>query len=96
MSESTGPGPQHADAFELLRTLEVFEYQTSGASVTIRRTSPYSWNVYHRDDLIGSFALETRDHASYFVSEVASEPGIANWVSDDIRTPIEQMLLLAD
>lgn len=84
--------------YELLDSNEDFDLVVSGRTVTVRRTSPEDWIVYLHPDLsyIGRFLVEYRDRATYYVAEVAGEPGTVNWVSDDITVLISRMLTLRD
>jgi hypothetical protein len=83
------------DIYQLLDGLETFEVEVGGQRTVVRRTMPDGWNVYVDENLIGSFVRKREDRATYFESEVASEPGVTDWVSDDITTLISRMITVA-
>lgn len=84
--------------YELLDGNDDFHLTVGGVEVTVRRTAPREWMVYQHPDLkyIGRFTREDRDRATFYVSEIASEPGSVEWVSDDVTTLISRMLTLRE
>lgn len=84
------------DINQLLDGNDDFELPVRGLIVVVRRDAPESWLVYLNEKLIGSFARYTRDRATYYESQIASEPGTVNWVSDDVTTLISRMIDLRD
>lgn len=84
--------------YELLDGNEDFTLNVSGRDVTIRSSSPEQWIVYANPELdyIGRFTVEQRDNAIYYASEVAGEPNVTEWVSDDPVTLISRMLTLRE
>jgi hypothetical protein len=82
--------------YELLDGNDDFNLRMSGHDVTVRRASPEQWIVYINPglDYIGRFTMEQRDNATYYASEVAGEPNVTEWVSDDPLTLISRMLTL--
>lgn len=73
-----------------------FEVAVGRQSATVRKDTPSSWLVYLDEDLIGSFAEYQEGRATYYKSEVAGEPGVTNWVGDDIVVLISRMITIAD
>ncbi|MFF2271597.1 hypothetical protein ACFVTX_04970 [Agromyces sp. NPDC058136] len=85
----------YADIYELLGGVEDFELRVNNRTVVVRRVAPEQWLVYLDEDLIGSFVQRNQDRATFFESEIASEPGTVNWVSDDVTGLISRMITLA-
>jgi hypothetical protein len=84
--------------YELLDGNEDFTLNVNGRDVTVRRSSPEQWIVYVNPELdyVGRFTVEQRDNATYYASELAGEPNVTEWVSDDPVTLISRMLTLRE
>ena len=72
------------DIYERLDGVEDFDLNVNNRTVVVRRVTSDQWRVYLDENLIGSFVRHTKDRATFFESEIASEPGETNWVSDDV------------
>jgi hypothetical protein len=84
------------DIYALLAGNEDFELPIDHRTVVVRRIALGAWNVYHDTNLIGSFTERQEGRATFFQSEIASEPGTTNWVSDDPTVLASRMLTLAE
>jgi hypothetical protein len=82
------------DINQLLEGVLDFEVCVDDRSVVVRRSSSDGWLVYLDEKLIGLFIRRRQDRATYFESEVASEPGTTDWVSDDVTVLISRMITL--
>ncbi|MFF7293239.1 hypothetical protein ACFY9N_11980 [Microbacterium sp. NPDC008134] len=79
---------QHLDG------LEEFDLSLGNVTVQVRRDSPESWLVARDGRTIGSFVRHQQGRATYYESQIASEPGETNWVSDDVTTLASRMVTL--
>ncbi|WP_426621974.1 hypothetical protein [Microbacterium sp. As-52] len=84
------------DIDENLDGVTDFELPVRGVTTVVRRNSPESWLVYLDEKLIGSFSRQVKGRATYYESEVASEPNHTNWVSDDVTVLVSRMIDLRD
>jgi len=91
-----GQGRPILDIYQRLGGVDTFEVTVGGSIAVLRATAPDEWNVYVSEDLVGSFVRKMRGRATYFESEIASEPGTINWVSDDIGVLISRMITLRE
>ena len=80
--------------YEVAGLLEVgaFLLPIRGTTVAVRRVEPDRWNVHFEGDLIGSFRRLRRDRATWYEGEVASEPCVLDWVSDEVPMLVARML----
>lgn len=84
----------YSDIVELLATSDTFTLTVAGKEITVRKSDEDSWGVFFEGERIGSFQQRTKNRATFYESEIASEPGVTNWVSDDVDVLISRMLTL--
>ncbi len=84
------------DIYTKLQLNDEFQLKNGDHVVVVRKEEPNGWGVFLDSKRIGFFRQQVNDRATYFESEIASEPGVTNWVSDELDTVIGRMLTLRD
>lgn len=84
------------DIHELLAEAPEFAIPMRGLEVLVTKVRDDEWDVSIAGARIGSFRARAEGRAVFFASEIAAEPGVTNWISDDIITLICRMMDLSD
>jgi hypothetical protein len=80
---------------EIFDDVQAFSFPVGGENPQIHLVRPGLWRVLLNGEEIGTIEREIRDRATYYVSRTADEPHEVSWVSDELRTHISRLLLLA-
>lgn len=83
--------PFHEVAGLLDGTAE-FQLPVRGTAAVVRQNGADTWVVLFEGEVIGSFRRLRRDRATWYEGEIASEPGVLDWVSDEVPTLVSRML----
>lgn len=69
-----------------------FQLPVRGTTAVVRQDGTDAWVVLFEGEVIGSFRRLRRDRATWYEGEIASEPGVLDWVSDEVPTLAGRML----
>lgn len=79
---------------DLLESGAAFDYVAHDLTTRVEPVGNDEWSVRESGERIGLLARKRVDRATYYIGYIEDEPGVVNWVSDDIGVLISRMLTL--